>query len=378
MFEDLTVETVKKEILDYVAEHYPKLSAREGSFLDVTWGALAVQYWEMLRTLDAFIPAFYIDETSGGYIDLQSGSIGMTRKAGTRARAEITLTGRAGTALAAGTVFLTAGGLEFELTEAVAIGEDGAAVGELEAAEVGSAYNVEAGAICRMYVNPLGLDGFAAGAARGGTDAETDAELVARYYERRRKPPTSGNVYHYDQWAREVDGVGLCKVLPLWAGPGSVRVLVSDKDLGEAAGAILEAVEAHIREEMPIGPAVTVAGMEAVEIAVSVSGLLLDASATLAQVQSALTAALGAYFRAQAESSVAQHYRWYAAHCGAGVTQIDYAGDTYTLRHNAVAMELLSIPGVLDFGALTMNGSEGNLQLAVGQLPRLGRVEVAL
>ena len=32
--------------------------------------------------------------------------------------------------------------------------------------------------------------------------------------------------------------------------------------------------------------------------------------------QSALTAALGAYFRAQAESSVAQHYRWYAAHGG--------------------------------------------------------------
>ena len=40
MFEDLTVETVKKEILDYVAEHYPKLSAREGSFLDVTWRSI--------------------------------------------------------------------------------------------------------------------------------------------------------------------------------------------------------------------------------------------------------------------------------------------------------------------------------------------------
>ena len=43
-------------------------------------------------------------------------------------------------------------------------------------------------------------------------------------------PATSGNVYHYQQWALEVSGTGAAKVFPLADGPGTVTVLVVDSD----------------------------------------------------------------------------------------------------------------------------------------------------
>ena len=133
---------------------------------------------------------------------------------------------------------------------------------------------MEAGAIDRMYVNLTGLTDYHSEAAAGGTDAESDAALLARVRERVQRPPTSGNGYQYRQWAMEVAGVGSAKVVELPGGPGTVGVTLVDSNDRAPAEGIVEAVEAHIREEMPIGPAVTVAGMEAVEIAVKYQGYI--------------------------------------------------------------------------------------------------------
>ena len=59
-------------------------------------------------------------------------------------------------------------------------------------------------------------------------EEETDGALLERLLFAVRQPATSGNVYHYIEWSTSVSGVGAVKVLPLWNGNGTVKVIVVD------------------------------------------------------------------------------------------------------------------------------------------------------
>lgn len=208
MYEDKTPEAIKAEILAAIRQSQG-LSAMAGGFADGVAGPVAEQLSEAYRALEGVTSMLFVDESSGGYIDLVGGQYyNITRREGTRAYCDISFSGTPGLVIPKGTAFLTAGGLSYALMAAVALGPEGTGRGRLEAAEAGSAYNVEAGAIDRMYVNLTGLTDYHSEAAAGGTDAESDAALLARVRERVQRPPTSGNGYQYRQWAMEVAGVG--------------------------------------------------------------------------------------------------------------------------------------------------------------------------
>ena len=246
MYEDKTPEAIKAEILAAIRQSQG-LSAMAGGFADGVAGPVAEQLSEAYRALEGVPSMLFVDESSGGYIDLVGGQYySITRREGTRAYCDISFSGTPGLVLPQGTAFLTAGGLAYSLLAAVTLGEDGAGEGRLEAAEAGSAYNVEAGAIDRMYVNLTGLTDYHSEAAAGGTDAESDAALLARVRERVQRPPTSGNGYQYRQWAMEIPGVGNAKVVELPGGPGTVGVTLVDSNDRAPSEEIVEAVEAHI------------------------------------------------------------------------------------------------------------------------------------
>lgn len=182
----------------------------------------------------------FVDESSGRFLDLVGGDyFDLTRREGTKARCSVTLTGKAGTVVNAGTVFLTAEGLEFVLLSAVTIGAAGTALGELEAAEVGSAYNIQPDSLTQMYVNLTGLERYENSQGEGGTDRESDLALYTRIDEARKRPDTSGNGWDYRSWALEVPGVGEAKVVELPQGPGTVGVTVIDSNYQTAAEEIL-------------------------------------------------------------------------------------------------------------------------------------------
>ena len=216
MYEDKTPEAIKAAILAAIRQSQG-LSAMAGGFADGVAGPVAEQLSEAYRALEGVPSMLFVDESSGGYIDLVGGQYyNITRREGTRAYCDISFSGRPGLVIPKGTAFLTAGGLAYSLLAAVTLGRDGAGEGRLEAAEAGSAYNVEAGAIDRMYVNLTGLTDYHSEAAAGGTDAESDAALLARIRERVQRPPTSGNGYQYRQWAAQVSLTG-------GAGAGAVQ-----------------------------------------------------------------------------------------------------------------------------------------------------------
>ena len=160
-----------------------------GSYADATAGPLCLVVSGFYQVVRAVPSMLFVDPSSGIFLDLVGGDyFNLTRREGTRARCSVTFTGTPGTAINAGTAFLTNTGLEFILQTGVTIGSDGSAVGELEAAQVGSQYNIGPNTLTRMYVNIPGLSSYANAHAEGGTDTETDQALYERIDEARKRP----------------------------------------------------------------------------------------------------------------------------------------------------------------------------------------------
>jgi len=346
VFENITPESIKANILAAIDTN---LDTREGSFLNEMITPVAMELWKCYQSLKALIPIAFVDETSGPYIDKRCEEYGIKRKAGTKATAEINFTGSSGAVIPAGTAFLTAGGLEFRLKEQVTL-VDGAGTGLLEAVNVGEAYNVDAGEITSIVRAIPGLTSFTNAAASGGTDPETDEALLARLNARRQTPAISGNAYHYRQWALEVNGVGDAKVLPLWEGPGTVKVLLVGPEKQPVDESVVSACALHIAEESPIGAIVTVESAEGLTINVE-AAVTIDSTTTKAKVQEQLVSKLDTYLKSLA-----------------------FKG--YTLLYNRVAFFLLDIDGVVDFTSLKINGGTGNITIAESQVPVLGTVTV--
>ena len=265
MYEHITVEGIKAGILGRLKTDLDK---REGSQTNDEISAISAELAEAYHSMDALVPAFYLDETSGAYIDKQAAVVGIVRKAGAKASCVITFTGTDGASVPAGTPFYTAAGLAYYLEEAVVIA-GGTASGTLTAAEPGDGYNIGAGEITQPLRNYSGISGYANEAATGGTDPETDAALLARYLERMRRTPTSGNPYHYQSWANSVDGVGASRVISKWNGAGTVKVVLADTEMEPASEATVAACAAFVESQRPVGAAVTVVAAQAKEMAVT-------------------------------------------------------------------------------------------------------------
>lgn len=344
MYENLTVEQIKNDILNRISSDLDK---SEGSFINDMVSGVAYEIWKVYQSMDALIPIAFVDETSGQYIDKRCAEYGITRKPGTKAKVTLKFTGTDGTVIEKGKVFLTSDGLQFETDEEATI-TDGTATVTATAVEIGEAYNVEAGTITKQLVSISGLTSVAnEEPATGGTDPETDEALVKRLYDFLQNPATSGNAAHYRQWALEVNGVGVAKVFPLWNGPGTVKVLIVGNNKEPVDATIVANCAAHIEENRPIGATVTVESAEGLEINVSAT-VVIDSSTTIEKVQEEFRAALDTYLKS-------------------------IAFEKYTLVYNRIAYILLGIDGVTDFTSLTVNGIT-DIIIADNQVPVLGTV----
>lgn len=362
MYEDMTPEKIRKRILDRLTTD---LQTREGSFTNDVIAAAAEEISEVYHALDALVPAFYVDETSGPYIDKQAGIVGVVRKAGTAARCAMTFEGSDGASIPAGAVYYTASGLAFYLEAPVTL-RNGTGEGTLIASEAGDAYNIAAGEIVTALRNYGGVTGFASAAADGGADPETDGALLERYLERMRKPATSGNPWHYQRWAKEVEGVGAARVISKWNGPGTVKIIAADQDLQPATAAAVAACAAHIEAERPVGPAVTVEAAGALEVRVEAEAVL-DGSVSRGSVREALEEAVRAYLKSLAAAAFSGNVDLQLEPLEAG---------NYEALFNRTAFLLLSIPGVLDYTSLKLNGGTENLTIPAGAVPVLKEVTV--
>lgn len=346
MYENITPEGIKAEILAEITG----MDTSEGSYINILVSPIAYQIWTYYTALEAVMPIIFVDETSGPYIDKWCAVYGIVRKPGTKAKAVISFEGTAGMIVPAGKIFLTEDGRSFELESDVILA-DGSGEGTVVAIKDGSAYNVPVGAISVQSSTLPGLTFWENQEATGGTDEESDAALVGRLYEFLQKPSTSGNIYHYRQWAKETTGVGECRVFPLWDGPGTVKVVISGQDGGVASKDAISDCKNHIEEMRPVGAEVTV--VSAQELAINISAVIVtDNTITVDDV------------KAQFEKGVKDY-----------LESIAFKKDEVVYAR--IAFILMDIPGVQDYKTLTINDGDENIVIADEEIPVLGVVQVA-
>ena len=347
MYETITPESIKQAILSGLKTD---LQTNEGSLIGDLIGPVALELYKVYQSLNELAPMVYVDETSGRFIDQRCAYYGIRRKQGQKAETAVWVSTEGSVTVPKGFVFTTASGLGFVTQETMTIMSGSGASIQVAAEEAGARYNVAADTITGMRSPLQGITGVTnPAAAQGGTDPETDAELVNRLYAFLQKPATSGNIHHYEQWALECPGVSAAKVS---AGDqaGSVEVLIAGSGMQPVDEEVKNACAAYIETQRPIGATVTVKSAAANTIGVTAT-VTLAGTAALEDIVKRFRERLAGYFA-------------------------DIAFTANPVSYNRILYILMDVDGVKEVAGLLVNGGQANIQNAENQPPVVGEVEI--
>jgi len=348
-----TKEEILSDMINSVSDKYDK---RPGSFIYDALAPAAEQFERVDKDIDTVKSKLNIENLSGDELAQQiKERTGIERRPATKANGTVLLTGT-GT-INASDLFETEGGIQFQATETKSITNSGTVT--IEAVIAGSSGNVPADTI-KLF--PVTLPGFTAVTnpepTQDGFDAETDADLLQRYYEHIQSPSTSGNKAHYVAWAKEIPGVGLAKVFPLWNGNNTVKVLIIDSNRQPASPEFVSSVQEYLDPGVqglgegaaPIGAFVTVASATGLEINVSVN-IVLSFGYTQTETEENIEASLTQYL-------------------------YDIAFVENIVSYAKVGAAILASEGVEDYSNLTINSGTSNISIGDEEVAILGTVTV--
>lgn len=342
-------EEIKRDMLDRVSN---TLDKSQNSFIHDALAPAALELASAYMYLEYIQDKLNVENLEGEeletYVYQRSG---ITRRPATKARAIVKIEGEEGAVISRGDL-VAAGDINFIVLESKSIGVEGFTEVEVECEELGTIGNVPADAITQFPISIPGITNvYNPEPATGGYEEESDNELLERYYEKIKTPAISGNKHHYLVWAKEVAGVGDARVIPLWDGPGTVKVVIIDSNKQPASQELVDSVKAHIEEERPIGADVTVTSAQPKKIDIELT-IIKDEMHTLEQVKANIRKGISDYF---AEVAFRQDFISYA-HIGRIV---------------------LESKGILDYSNLLIDGDTKNITINYEETPILNEVIVS-
>lgn len=287
---------VKANMLRDVQNQLPEAATGADSDFGVRAGAVAAAIEGLYQHQAWIARQVFPDTADPEYLEKHAALHGLTRKRATFAQGSATFTGTPGAAIPLGTEAKTVAGLVFVTSEEATLGAGGTVAVPVQAGAAGTAHNLAAGAGLTLTSAPSGVQGAAmlTSATIGGTDAETNASLLARVLDVLQNPPAGGNAADWRRWAMNVDGVTAAYVFPLRRGLGTVDVCITSAG-GLPSAEILEATRAALDAQRPAGAADFLV-LAPVLAPVPVSALARLSGLTLEQAREAIATALAAYF----------------------------------------------------------------------------------
>ena len=189
-----------------------------------------------------------------------------------------------------------------------------------------------------------------------GDDIESDEDLRVRYMESVTAPQFGGNVSDYQNKVKSLTGVGGCKVIPIWNGGGTVKLIITNSQGGVPTSSLVndvqEAVDPNQDQQglgiAPIGHIVTVEGAAAKKITVSAT-FTLESGVDPTDIQDSVNNVVDNYFKSLSVN-------WDKE-------------DNLIARISQLETRLLGVAGVLDITNTKMNNSSSNLSLQSNEIP---------
>lgn len=184
-------------------------------------------------------------------------------------------------------------------------------------------------------------------------NGETDTAYRRRLLIRLSAPRGAGNIADYKTWALEAMPAGsFVGVEPLWAGDGTVRVLLADDARAAATADQISTVAAYLATKAPVGAVVTVAAITIATVPMAITVVLAPGFANTTIFQAELTAALQEYI------------------------------DTLAPGDDVIRAELIAaamdVDGVFDVTALTINGVAANYVVAGNVLVAVSPITITV
>ena len=303
------------------------IDKREGSFVSNMVSPVGTEFAKYYIELDNILSIMFLEDATNEFLDKKVYDFGIYRKMGTSARGTIKVTGTNGTFIPKGSEVLSQGELVFYTLNDTWI-ENEEAIIEVEASNVGVDFNIIANSIDKFVKK---IDGV--------SSVTNDEELRERFFEIIRRPATSGNIYHYEQWAKEIDGINQARVKPLWNGNGTVKVIVSNNN-NVVNEEVVKKCQEYIDKVRPVGADVTVITPTKLDITVNANIYIEEG-----------------FDYAQAMLDFESNLKEYLSSC------------TDTVIYTRVASCLGSVEGIKDYTELKVNGGVSNIKYDDEKLP---------
>lgn len=321
------------------------MSKFEGTFEYDVFSSNSIEFMKTYVELGELYKVAFGDTAYGDFLTAKAKEAGIIRKEATKARGEVTVKGNG--ILPKGSQFSTADGVLFETIEDIDV--NGTAKVTIRAVQSGITGNVGANTITNI---PMSIPGIQSvnneSYTSDGFETEDDESLRERYLIHVRTPGTSGNKFHYYEWAMSVPGVGAAKIISTWNGPGTVKVVIVNSDFKAASDELVNNVYKYIESVRPIGAIVTVnsAVVNTINVKAHIEGDTFNIDK--------FTSLMNSYF-IDLEKQVIK-------------------SDTAIKLSLAKVGSLILDAGAIDYSNLTLNDKAESITLAIDDLPTLGEV----
>lgn len=292
-FTILDQDTITTNILRDISNRLPEADTGTDSDYGVRAAADGSAIEGLYEHQDWIVKQIFPDTADSDILALHARVRGLSKKAATPASGTVQLNGVPDSPGAAGLLVVAINGTRYQTTAAATIGADGTATVAAVALTAGSAGNVAAGTALTVSSPPSDFTSVASIVSMvGGTDEETDEELLARLLDLIRNPPAGGNQYDFRRWALSVPGVSAAYVYPLRRGLGTVDIVITASG-GLPSAATIAATQAYIDSVRPVtakNALVIAPAIVAIDHDVNIDGM------AIATAQPLIQAALAAYF----------------------------------------------------------------------------------
>jgi uncharacterized phage protein gp47/JayE len=267
------------------------------------WDALSTEYATV-----AFLPYAF-----GPYLDLHGEILDLPRKDAQASVVTVRFTAPSTTLIPAGTrvaQVATDADEDEQFYETLAAATVSGTFVDVDCRSVGvgAATKAPAGSISILFSSiPAVTSVTNPDNAKGGADIESDDAYRQRLIDVVRSPSGPGTVEDFRRWALAWPGVGRAYVEPIWSGPGTVRVVISDVDGDPCPPSVVSSLQAYLDPtpglgggRAAIGQTVTVATTANVIVNITatvahLAGYALDGTTGLIPTRSRIEAALRAY-----------------------------------------------------------------------------------
>ena len=360
MYENQTVEVILKRMLENVPSDVDK---REGSIVFDSTKPAAIEIMLLYMALSFFLKNTFGDTADREFLIERALERGLKPKEATKAKVKAIFT-PAGVEIPIGSIF-SYDELNYEVTQKIEPGmyfmmcETAGAIGNKSAGKI----------IPNDYIKGLETAELSEVTVPGEDDEDTEA-FRARYLASFDSQAYGGNIPDYKEKVNAIRGVGGCKVYPVWAGGGTVKVVFMTSEFKPPTAEFVTEVQTALDPVKnhaegigiaPIGHTVTVEG--AVNSAVAIE-LHISVDTSIDDYKEQVQTVIDGYF-------LELNKGW----AGTKIDTLEKQVDTgLTIRTSQIESRILSIDGITDISHTKLNGVEENLVLGVTELAVRGEI----